>query len=532
MPILDAMTSRVSHVVVVGSGGAALMTALVAASSGLRVHVLERTQLLGGTTAISGGGMWIPAHPLMDKDCMSDAMDYLRRLTLGRVDEQLLASFVDTGPEMVQFLLDCTRLELFRVERPDYHPSWQGAREGRSIEPLPFETSALGEHLRQLRYSTTRGPVTSKESRTGVDVLEVEARLQRGVRTQGAALVAGLVEACLDHKVHFALGVRITELTLSNGRCTGVASDDGRQFGATKAVVIASGGFEWNAALVQAHLPAAEIFPTTPPGNEGDGLLMGIRAGAAVDNMSEAWWTAAVQIPGQEYDGMVFTRNIVRELALPGSILVNAEARRFVNEASSYNDLGKAMLNFDVASWSYPNLAPWLIVDERFRRRYPISGSPITENPPPWMASSDTISGLAEAIGLEGAQLAATVDNFNRMASVGRDDDFGRGGDVHGLYYGDPAAQTLNPCLGALLMPPFHAIRIVAGSNGTKGGLVTDRDGRVMSGAEQSIAGLYACGNVAASIMGPGYPGHGGSLGPILTAAYRCGRAIASSAED
>ena len=188
------------------------------------------------------------------------------------------------------------------------------------------------------------------------------------------------------------------------------------------------------------------------------------------------------------------------------------------------------MLNFDVASWSYPNLAPWLIVDERFRRRYPISGSPITENPPPWMASSDTISGLAEAIGLEGAQLAATVDNFNRMASVGRDDDFGRGGDVHGLYHGDPAAQTLNPAW-ALLMPPFRHSRIVAGSNGTKGGLVTDRDGRVMSGAEQSIAGLYACGNVAASIMGLATRAWG-SLGPILTAAYRCGRAIASSAED
>jgi succinate dehydrogenase/fumarate reductase flavoprotein subunit len=247
--------------------------------------------------------------------------------------------------------------------------------------------------------------------------------------------------------------------------------------------------------------------------------------------MTEAWWTAAVQVPGETWDGRPMTRNIVRELALPGSILVNDAGERFVNEASSYHDLGKAFQHFDPGVYRYPNQAAWLVFDARFKRRYQIVNVPAAAPAPDWFAQAATLAELAGKLGIPHEGLESTVRRFNAIALDGRDPDFKRGDDRHGRTYGDPEHEP-NPCLGPLTEPPFFAIPILHGNNGTKGGLMTDRDGRVVRFDGSVVGGLYACGNVAASSMGPGYPGTGGSLGPAMTEALVAGRAAALASSN
>jgi succinate dehydrogenase/fumarate reductase flavoprotein subunit len=289
--------------------------------------------------------------------------------------------------------------------------------------------------------------------------------------------------------------------------------------------VLASGGFEWNPDLVNAFLPFPGSVPTSPPGNEGDGLLIAIRHGAAIGNMTEAWWTAAIQVPSETRVGRELSRNVVRELALPGSVLVDRNGRRFVNEASSYNDLGKVLNQFDVGEWQFANQPAWLIFDHAFKARYPIAGLAAGGEVPDWIVTAPDVASLAQRLGQDPNVLTETIERFNRHARDGNDPEFGRGQDPHGLYYAD-AAHHPNGCLAPLEKYPLHAVRVVAGNNGTKGGLVTDEIGRVLRPDGSAVEGLFACGNAAASIMGPGYPGHGGSLGPIMTAAYRCGLTI------
>ncbi|WP_105404651.1 MULTISPECIES: FAD-dependent oxidoreductase [unclassified Neorhizobium] len=518
-------------VVVLGSGGAGLVTALTAASRGRSVAVFEKSMLLGGTTAISGGGIWIPNNHVMQasgfEDQEPDGLTYLVRLTLGEIGVDLLHDFLKTGPEMLRFLERHSDLRFFSVNRPDYHPGWPGARTGRSVEPLPFEPTMDEKLFQMLRYSHLRQPVTSIEARKGLAPEIIADRQQRRVRAQGAGLVAGLVQACAKLGVHFYVNEAATGLSFSGDRCDGVVTVSGST-SARLGVVLATGGFEWNPSLVSAYLPGFSSAPTTPPGNEGDGLRLALQAGAAVANMTEAWWTAAYQIPGDVLDGKALTRNMVRELALPGSIMVNRKGQRFVNEASSYNDLGMAFNAFDPGSFSYPNRPAWLIFDDAFKRRYPVASIPPQQSAPDWMISAGSIAELAEKLRMSVEGLSATIDRFNGYALQGHDPDLGRGDDVHGLYYGDPG-HLPNPCLGTIGVGPVYAVEILPGNNGTKGGLKTTSRGEVIRQNGSLIAGLFACGNVAASIFGKGYPGHGGSLGPILTAAYKVGVEIGAN---
>lgn len=518
-------------VVVLGSGGAGLLTALSAAIQGLSVGVFEKSHLIGGTTAISGGGIWIPKNHVMQKsgfeDLETDGITYLTRLTLGEIDNSLLVDFLKTGPEMLLFLEKHSELRFFSVDRPDYHPGWPGARSGRSVEPLPF-APAMDETLFQtLRYSHLRQPVTSSESRKGLPSEIIEDRQKRRMRTQGAALVAGLAQACAKHGVQFHLNEAAAGLSFDGERCVGVETVSGST-SARLGVVLSTGGFEWNSSLVSAYLPGFSSAPTTPPGNEGDGLRFGLRAGAAVANMTEAWWTAAYRIPGDALDGEPLTRNMVRELALPGSIMVNRKGERFVNEASSYNDLGMAFNAFDPGSFSYPNRPAWLIFDHAFKSRYPVASVSPQQTAPEWMISAGSAAELAQKLGVSVEGLTATVERFNQYARGGHDPDFARGEDVHGLYYGD-SGHAPNPCLGKLNVAPLYAVEVLPGNNGTKGGLKTKSRGSVVRDDGSAIEGLFACGNVAASIFGKGYPGHGGSLGPILTAAYIVGLEISAN---
>ena len=513
-----------------------MLAACLAADERARVCLLERSSLFGGSTAVSGGMAWVPNNPHLrdvdSTDSPADALTYLRRVAGHRADSTLLESFVAAAPEMVGYLEEATPVRFVALDRPDYHPEWEGARMGRTLEPLPCSTSELGPLAKRLRASSTRPPLTFTELREGDEAHNralADDRNSRQIRTQGGALAAGLLRACADRGVVLCPDSHVLDLLSDKGRVTGVVAQmegSERKIAARKGVVLASGGFEWNKALTDAFLPGFAGVNTTPPWNEGDGLLMGLRLGAAIANMTEAWWTAAVQLPGETYDDRPLARNIVSELARPGSIVVNRRGERFVNEATNYHDLGKAFLAFDPAAGEYINSEAWLVFDTAFQQRYSVASIPAKAKLPEWVITAGTLKDLAQMTGIDPAGLTATVTNFNHAADAGQDPDFHRGESLHDRFYGDSNHQP-NPCLGSIRGPSFHAIPVRLGALGTKGGLCVDAAGRVLSPDGAPLPGLYACGNVTASAMGLGYPGAGGTLGPILAAAYLCGQSAA-----
>ncbi|MDH6111745.1 3-oxosteroid 1-dehydrogenase [Kitasatospora sp. MAP12-15] len=529
--------------VVIGSGGAGLLAACRAADAGQRVTVLERTGVLGGTTAVSGGMVWVPNSAVMREhgmpDSAEDALCYLERVTEGRTERWRLEQYVEVAAETVDYLHAETPVRLFPIDRPDYHSAWPGARDvGRTLDNVPFPTADRPGLLERIRHGSHFDAVTYDErhrwSLPGLYDHELVARRRaEGVLTVGAALVAALVAACDERGVVFATGVRAGGLLIEDGRVVGVRAESAEgpvAYRARAGVVLASGGYEWDERLKQSHLGLAGTRPVSPPWNQGDGLRMAMGAGAALDGMSQAWWVPAVSVPGEEYDGAPLFRHLVAERCLPGSIMVNRHGRRFVNEAVNYNDITKAFLDFDPTRHERPNLPGWLVFDEAFRRSYPIAGAQPGGAAPSWYASADTPTELARLIDVDEEGLAATLATFNRDAEQGVDTAFGRGGTSHDRYYGDPRREP-NPCLGPLTRAPFHAIRVEPGMLGTKGGVVTDARGRVLRHDDTPIPGLYACGNVAATVMGPGYPGSGGTLGPALVGGYLCGTALGKEEE-
>ncbi|YCH09227.1 FAD-dependent oxidoreductase [Arthrobacter sp. alpha11c] len=507
-------------VAVVGSGGAALVAACAAADHGLSVAVLESTSLLGGTTALSGGQMWIPGSPAMTRagveDSADDALQYLRRTTLRTTSEASLQSFVANAPRFIDYLENELDMPVVSIDRPDYHPDWTGAASGRSLEPLPVSTEELGPWRDRTRTSPIRGPITGPEGRTGVQESVLRERSAADVRTQGSGLVAGLVKAALRRGVDLQINARVTAITRASEQ---FVLDTAKGKISAGTVVLAAGGFARNATLRSAFLPRVDIVPTAAPGSLGDGLKLGTSLGGSLRGMSEAWWTAAISIGGESIDNAPLHRNVVRELAYPGSILVNASGERFVNEASSYNDLGKAFFAFDPASHRFPNQPAWLIFDADFRSTRTVAGVAPTASLPNEFIQEEDLESLADRAGIDATSLIQTVTQTNQMAATGTDIQFGRGNSPHDRFNGDETHKP-NPCLGPIAQPPFFAVPVVLGANGTKGGLATDHLSRVLDHDGVPVEGLFAVGENAAALMGPGYAGSGASLGPALTAAF------------
>jgi 3-oxosteroid 1-dehydrogenase len=401
------MSTGQYDVVVIGSGGAGLVCACVTADRGARVLVLEATDLVGGTTALSGGQLWIPGNTVMARagypDSAADALAYLRRITMGTRTEEHLTAFLQAGPRLANYLEHSLDLPLQAIARDDYHPDWTGARFGRSLEPLPVPTAGMGQLRSQLRISPSRGPLTGTESRTGLSADTLRARQQGGIRTQGAGLIAGLVKAAARRAVTLTTGHRVVELDRGTTRFTMVAetSNGGHIEITSKAVVLACGGFAGNQALRHDFLPPVPALSTAAAGSLGDAIRLGLSNGAHLAGMSEAWWTPATTVPALGPDGDRLHRNLVRELAYPGSILVNAAGSRFVNEASSYNDLGKAFLRFDAATHRYPNATAWLVFDSDFKKRYPVAGVTPDAPAPGWFTTAPDLAfhAVAEAGG-------------------------------------------------------------------------------------------------------------------------------------
>ena len=524
-------------VAVVGSGAAGLTAALTAAHAGATVAVFEKADYLGGTSAVSGGMIWIPMNRCMTElgisDTRSDAIAYLQAVCDHRTPLPLLDVLVDRGTEMLSFVETESDLRFETLENfPDYHPEWPGAHGGgRSLEPVPYDGRRLGQLFDSLRPDH-RPPFTMREYEewrifTRFPWDELDDRGQDGLVARGRALVAPLVKACADAGVTLVTGSAAHRLAFDGARATGLVLDAGT-IAARGGVILACGGFEWAAEMVASYLPGPIQGSCSPPHNTGDGLRMGAKVGAKLGNLNEAWWGPMVLIPGDVTDGAQTSTLLRFERTGPGSIIVNREGRRFVNEAHNYNDMTKAFHAFDPEAYTYRNLPAWLIFDHAHLAEYGFLAHRAGQPTPEWLTEAATLDELAAAIGVDVAGLVATVERFNRNAAEGVDPDFNRGASAYDRYWGDDRAA--HPALGPLDTAPFYAIEVVSGVIGTKGGVVTDPEARALDVFDDPIPGLFAVGNTTAQPMGPGYAGAGSTLGPGMTMGFAAGQAAAAEA--
>ncbi|MDZ4277885.1 MAG: FAD-dependent oxidoreductase [Dehalococcoidia bacterium] len=533
-----------ADVIVAGSGGAGLTAAVLAHDHGARVVVLERSDKVGGTTAVSGGGVWVPMnhhmHEVGATDSRDEALAYCKRLTAGRAPDELVETFVDTGHQMVRYLEERTPLDFKASAMPDYRTEEPGAKQGgRTLQAQMFAKAELGEWEEKLRPSPLMFvPLTIDESMRGlarpqdIPVQVVVERMKNGLVASGNALIGRLLKGCLDRGITIDLETRARELVRENGRVVGLRGECGGRdllMRARGGVVLACAGFEWNDQLRAQFLPGPITQHCSPPYNEGDGLVMAAEVGADLANMSEAWVYPGAMVPGEEHEGQPVSRWVIGERSLPHSILVNRYGERFVNEGVNYNDISKAFQYFDPQSYEFRNLPCWAILDRQYRAKYAVLTVMPGDPDPDWLTKHDTLAGLAAALGIDGKRFAATAERWNCLVREGKDTDFGRGESAYEHWLGDPEAP--HPNLGTIERPPFYALPIHAHSAGTKGGPRTNAKGEVLSVRGDVIPGLYAAGNTMAGISGPGYYGGGGTIGLAMTWGYLCGINAAQAAK-
>ncbi|OBF18544.1 FAD-dependent oxidoreductase [Mycobacterium sp. ACS4331] len=529
----------VTDVVVLGTGGAGLTAALAAVHGGAEVAVYEKADTVGGTTAVSGGIAWIPAHHRCPEEelTVEDAMAYLRAQSFGAMDEELVETFVRTGPAMIDFVEAHSDMR-FEIATgfPDYKPELPGGRPGggRSLGPVPYDLNRIP----QWRDRITSFPPDF--SNVGIDA-ETRARLHADIDdttgdivVAGTALIAGLLRGVLDAGVEPVTGARATELlTGPDGTVTGVRIELGDKtidVGARRGVVLANGGFEWDTGLVEAFLRGPMHGPVSPPYNTGDALRMAMARGADLANMGEAWWVPIVQIPDDTIEGHQRSRSVRLERTRPRSIIVNRAGRRFINEACDYNSMAGAFQYLHPRD-GYVNDPAWIVFDDQHLKRYGFLGVEPGQEAPDWFCRSRDLVELSEKTGIDPAGLAQTVAawNSNVGGEVPHDPDFGRGSSAYDGYWGDPNATTdAGKTLGPLDTAPYYAVPVALGAMGTKGGPRTDRDGRVLHVSGEVIPGLYAAGNAMAGVTGRAYGGAGGTIGPAMVFGFRAGRHAAT----
>ncbi|MEZ5216433.1 MAG: FAD-binding protein [Ilumatobacteraceae bacterium] len=333
----------------------------------------------------------------------------------------------------------------------------------------------------------------------------------------------------LDRDIPIHFETRARQLCTEGSRVVGVVAeqDGGRtvRYRARKGVVICTGGFEWNQQLVKAFLRGPMTGPISVPECEGDGLLMAMDVGASLGNMSSAWWmTSSKESAAAHRDAKASFLPSQVERTFPGSIMVNRAGRRFVNEALNYNAIGFVLHNYDGDAYAFPNLPYWLIFDSRFLSKYRVFTSRPGDEAPPWSKRADTLEELAEAVGIDGCALAATVERFNAQVRAGHDDDFGRGDNTFDNFWGDQSFEPPFCTLGEIVQPPYYAIEMEPGVNGTCGGPRANEHAQVLDWNGTPIQGLYVGSNTMAAVTAGGYGGAGGTIGPGMTFGYLGGR--------
>ncbi|WP_183079183.1 FAD-dependent oxidoreductase [Rhodococcus pyridinivorans] len=528
-------------VVVLGSGAAGLCAALSASRSGASVAVFEKGGLLGGTTCLSSGVAWLPnnryAAEAGIEDSREQALAYLDSLSHGMILPELSRTFVDTVPELLDWL-DTTPLKMQLVPGyPDYHPERPGGMPhgGRSLEPRLFGFVDLGRWRGKLVGVPRRMTVGETPIGGGIGHLppEVQAeREQADVEGLGRSMVAALLQGCLDDGVAVHTrerGVRL--LHGRDGRISGVrfeGPNGTHDVHARRSVVLATGGFEWDEDLCRDFLRGPLRHPASVPTSTGDGLRMAMRVGAQLGNMREAWWAPVAVLPDRQIDGAQAVQLVHRERTAPHSIMVNRLGRRFTNEATNYNALGGAFHQLDAHEFDYLNQPCWLIFDAEHLAEYGAFGAAPGTEAPEWIIRADTPAELARRIDVPAEALEATLARWNEDVAGGWDSEFRRGESTYDGFVGDKSKYPgVGSTLGSVARVPFHAVQIHSSTLGTKGGPRTDTDGAVLDVDGDVIAGLFAAGNVMAAPTGMVYGGAGGTLGPALVFGYRAGRAAA-----
>ncbi|MEU1982935.1 FAD-dependent oxidoreductase [Nocardia sp. NPDC019395] len=519
-----------TDVVVLGTGAAGLTAALAAAVEGAAVELFDKAPTVGGTSAVSGGLAWIPAHSRADRELsVEDALAYLGAQSLDSMDDELVDVFVRTGARMLDYVEQHSGVKFEVAEGfPDYKPELPGGRPagGRSIGPAAYDLARLGEW----RDRITTFPLDW--SNVGFDA-ETRARLRAvlgdataDVCVAGQALVAGLLEGVLAAGITPRTGARGIELIAENGAVAGARiAIDGQEIAvrARRGVVLATGGFEWDAGLVKAFLRGPMTGPVSPPNNTGDGLRMAMAHGADLGNMGEAWWVPVVQLPGDTIDGRQRSRSVRLERTRPRSIIVNRAGKRFVNEAAEYNSMAGAFHYLDPRG-GYVNNPGWMVFDAEHLRRYGFLGVEPGGAAPDWFCESADLAELGAKTGIDPEGLQHTVAGWNSAVAAGADPDFGRGASEYDGYWGDPDAETVaGRTLGPVDTGPYYAVPVTVGAMGTKGGPRTDRDARVRHISGAVIPGLYAVGNAMAGVTGRAYGGAGGTIGPGMVWGFRAG---------
>ena len=527
---------RVVDAIVVGSGGAALTAATMAHDGGAEVLVLEKADMIGGTTAVSGGVAWLPGNHHMAEvgipDSREEALAYLQRLTCGHEhDPAVLEAFVDTAPEVLTYLEAHTPLRMQPVANfPDYFFPYDVPGKkwgGRSCEPLPY---AVGTEIPAWRHRlVTRGTLMSLGANTMLaedfapQTDELKAELARretlDIRTKGAALIAMLFKGLLDRGVEVLLETPARELVVVDGRVIGVRAEAGGKsilIGARKGVVLACGGYEWNREMVKAFI-GYEVKPLSPPNNTGDGLMMAMQAGAQLANMTSYFGQPAMFDPEISRDG-----DLVPQFewgrGTPGSLVINRSGKRFANEAMPYNDFPKAFGQYDATNNTFPNEGPgWMIFDQGVRDSTRILSMFPGQPTPTWVPVADTIGELADKIGVDRVTLETTIATFNEHAAAGTDPEYRR------TELGLMAPGSVRPVDHG----PFYAVVIWPGALGTNGGPRLDVDGRVRGYRTPVIDGLYAAGNTAASAYAWAYPGGGATIANGMVFGFRAGQHLA-----
>lgn len=556
-------------VLVVGSGASGMAAAITAAAHGLDVRVVEKGAFFGGTTARSGGWLWVPgtrlAAELGIQEPPGAARTYLQHEAGSHFDPERVDAFLEHGPKAIDFFTSrtCVQFDMPPVF-PDYHAEAPGGMPGgRSMVTRPFNGRELGDRVKQLapplpeltvfgmmlgsgkeiwhfmrvfRSLESFAFVLRRLTRHALDVL----RHGRGMTlTNGNALAGRLARAAMDLGIPVWLSTPARELLTDGEAVVGARVEhEGRPVSirARRGVVLACGGFphdiERRKALFR-HAPTGrEHFSPSPPLNTGDGLRLAEAVGGYVDHSipNAAAWVPTSVIRRRDGTEGVMPHFIDR--AKPGVIAVNRRGRRFTNEANSYHDFVQALV---ADCRDDPDVSAWLLCDHRTLRRYGLGCVPPFPMPlgrylrSGYLKRGRTLAELARTIGVDPAALEETVETFNRDARRGEDPAFGRGSQAYNRYQGD-ALHTPNPCVAPLETAPFYAIRLVVGDIGTFAGLATDRHTRVMDRTGRPIPGLYAVGNDAASVMGGNYPGAGITLGPALTFGYIAGITLAAAA--
>ena len=553
-------------VVVVGSGAAGMVAALTAAHQGLSTVVVEKAPHYGGSTARSGGGVWIPNNEILKRDGVKDSADaartYLHAIIGDAVPPEKIDTYLERGPEMLSFVLKHSPLKLCWVPGySDYYPETIGGKAtGRSVEPKPFNAKKLGPDEKGLEPPYGKVPmnmVVLQQDYVRLNQLKRHPRgvlrsIKVGVRSvwanatgknlvgMGRALIAPLRIGLQEAGVPVLLNTALTDLYVEDGVVRGIyvrntqdpESAEPTLIRARKGVILGSGGFEHNEQMRVKYqrAPITTEWTVGAAANTGDGILAAEKLGAALELMEDSWWGPTVPLVDAPWFAL-------SERNSPGSIIVNMSAKRFMNESMPYVEACHHMYGGQYGQGEGPgeNVPAWLIFDQQYRDRYIFAGlQPGQRIPKKWLESgvvvkAETLAELAEQTGLSAEALAATVDRFNGFARSGVDEDFHRGDSAYDRYYGDPTIKP-NPNLGEIKHGPFYAAKMVPGDLGTKGGIRTDNDGRALRDDNSVIEGLYAAGNVSSPVMGHTYPGPGGTIGPAMTFGYLAALHLAGKA--